>query len=134
MFVQPELTTTAGFAALTGHDYMSLVTYRSSGAGVATPVWFAQDGDTLYMMTMAQSGKVKRIRQNANVAVTPCDRDGKLLGPTIAGVARLLNSTEAETALNALDAKYGNVRARLMRGELGGVNARVYLAITPHTS
>ena len=56
------------FQNLNGHQYMALTTYRRSGAGVPTPVWFAQDGDRLFIVTQDGSGKVKRIRNNAAAA------------------------------------------------------------------
>lgn len=37
------------FAPLLGHKYLSLITFRKSGAAVATPIWFAAGGDRLYL-------------------------------------------------------------------------------------
>jgi len=52
-------------------QYLSHETFRESGVGVQTPVWFVQDGDTIFMRTIANSGKVKRIRKNGQVKVAP---------------------------------------------------------------
>jgi hypothetical protein len=38
--------------------YLSLATYRASGAEVATPVWFVSLDGTLYVFTADNSGKV----------------------------------------------------------------------------
>ena len=65
------------FQNLNGHQYMALTTYRRSGAGVPTAVWFAQDGDRLFIVTQDGSGKVKRIRNNAGVRVAPSDAGGR---------------------------------------------------------
>jgi hypothetical protein len=42
---------TSGFDALAGHTHMLLVTYKRDGGPVPTPVWFARDGDRLYVWT-----------------------------------------------------------------------------------
>lgn len=51
--------------------YLALTTFRRNGAPVATPVWFAQEDQRLYIMTGADTGKVRRIRNNAQVEVAP---------------------------------------------------------------
>ena len=38
-------------------EYVSLTTFRRTGAPVVTPVWAAPDGDTLVIWTRADSGK-----------------------------------------------------------------------------
>ena len=74
---------TQGFAALRGHKYCLLVTYRRSGEPVPTPVWFGLDeaGDALYVRTESRAGKVKRIRANPRVLVGPASARGKPTGP-----------------------------------------------------
>jgi PPOX class probable F420-dependent enzyme len=120
------------FAALAGHKYINLTTFRRDGTPVTTPVWFAQDGDTLYVMTMASAGKVKRIRNNGQVEIAPASVSGAPLGPAVGGVARVLPpGPEAQRADRALNAKYGLIkRAFDLFGRMRGGN-RVYLAITP---
>ncbi len=39
--------------ALTQQQYINLETFRKSGVGIKTPVWFVQDGDTLFVRTVA---------------------------------------------------------------------------------
>ena len=51
------------------HRYMSLATFRRSGAEVATPVWFAAADGRLYVFTAEQSGKVKRLRHSSRARV-----------------------------------------------------------------
>lgn len=65
---------------LTQQQYMNLETFCKSGVGVKTPVWFVQDGDTIFVRTVANSGKVKRIRNNGLVNIAPCKANGFLLG------------------------------------------------------
>lgn len=60
--------------------YINLATYRKNGGLVPTPVWFVQDQKGLYVRTIANSGKVKRVRNNPQVQVAVCDARGNLLG------------------------------------------------------
>lgn len=95
------------FGALDSHEFINLTTYRKSGAAVVTPVWFAKDGDRLYVMTGASAGKVKRIRHTARVEVAPSDRQGAPLGQAQPGYARILAAAEAQRANRLLTNKYG---------------------------
>ena len=49
--------------------YLNLETFRKSGVGVKTPVWFVQEGDVLFVRTGAIRVKVKRIRNNSQVNI-----------------------------------------------------------------
>jgi PPOX class probable F420-dependent enzyme len=86
---------------------MNLTTFRKSGVGVTTPVWFAQEGETLYVVTDANSGKTKRLRNNDAVEVGPSDARGKPLGDVLPAHCRILPEAEGQTAWRALLAKYG---------------------------
>jgi len=57
---------------IAGQKYISLTTFRKSGAGVRTPLWFAEADGKLCFMTRNDSGKYKRIRNNSKVLVAPC--------------------------------------------------------------
>ncbi len=76
-------------------EFLSLETFRKSGVGVKTPIWFAQEGEILHMWTMADSGKVKRIRNNPLVKIAPCTRFGKITGEWIDAQATIDRSPEA---------------------------------------
>ncbi|MFL6095169.1 MAG: PPOX class F420-dependent oxidoreductase, partial [Blastococcus sp.] len=56
----------------------SLTTFRRSGERVSTPVWVGRDGEGLVVLTPAGSGKVKRLRRDPRVELTPCGRFGKV--------------------------------------------------------
>lgn len=79
------------------HQYLTIETFRKNGTGVKTPVWFARDGDALYIWTEAQSGKAKRIRINPDVQVAPAKADGTPVGEWVPAKA---NADEADEALN----------------------------------
>lgn len=104
-------STVAPFANLHKQQYANLITFRKSGEAVKTPVWFAERGDKLYVMTVQDTGKVKRIRNNGRVLIGPADRMGTPLGPTVEARARLLAPGEERVAKEALDGKYGLLKA-----------------------
>ena len=93
---------------LAQQQYINLETFRKSGVGVKTPVWFVQDGDTIFVRTVTNSGKVKRIRNNGKVNIAPCKVDGALLGDWLPAPAREVKDKETDRkADRLLDKKYG---------------------------
>ena len=90
-----------------GQKYLNLQTYRKNGNAVATPVWFAEDAGVLYIYSLANAGKVKRIRNNPRVRVMPCDMRGKPRGEWDEARARILDAAGAGRAHRLLDKKYG---------------------------
>jgi PPOX class probable F420-dependent enzyme len=72
-------------AAIHAQKYISLTTFRKTGVGVPTPVWFGEQDGKLYVMTRSDMGKAKRIRNNPQVKVAPCTIRGKVTGPEFAG-------------------------------------------------
>lgn len=100
-------TTSADLALFHDQAYLSLTSFRKNGSPVATPMWFAQEGEKLYVMTGAETGKVKRVRHNAQVEVAPCTLNGSLLGPSLEAMARILHDADRASANRALNRKYG---------------------------
>lgn len=88
-------------------NFLNLETFRRSGQGVKTPVWFVQDGPTLYVRTGAESGKVKRVRNNGRARVVPSDAQGRPLGEWVDGTARLVEGDEAIRVHRMATSKYG---------------------------
>jgi uncharacterized protein len=96
------------YTAFDKQKYLNLETFRKSGVGVKTPVWFVQEGEVLYVRTIADSYKVKRIRNNPQVNIAPCKMDGKLLGDWIQAEAHEMNGEEIDRKVDRLlDKKYG---------------------------
>ncbi|MFF7365290.1 PPOX class F420-dependent oxidoreductase [Streptomyces sp. NPDC008125] len=89
-------------------EYVSLTTYRKDGTPVATPVWAAADGATLYVWTRSDSWKVKRLRRTSRVRVTVCDVKGRIAegAPSAEGTARLVEGAGMATVRKALSRKY----------------------------
>lgn len=87
--------------------YINLATYRKNGSLVPTPVWFVQDQKGLYVRTIANSGKVKRVRNNPQVQVAVCDARGNLLGDWLPARAQLVDEETVEKVNRWLRKKYG---------------------------
>jgi PPOX class probable F420-dependent enzyme len=91
---------TTALTAMGHASFVSLTTFRASGAPVSTPVWIGHDGGEadddgdLLVLTPADSGKVKRLRSNPLVELRPCDRRGRVAegAPTVRAVAEILES------------------------------------------
>lgn len=119
---------------LAGEKYVLLTTFRKDGRAVATPVWAARDGDTLAVWTVADSGKVKRIRRSGRVTVAPCDFKGNTHGDAAAGQAALTDSATAQRIRTTIARKYGIVGritmlgSRIRRGRDGTVGIRIAFA------
>jgi PPOX class probable F420-dependent enzyme len=101
-----------GLSELHAERYLSLETFRKSGVGVRTPVWFAaapagaQDAGTLYVYTTADSGKAKRIRRDAAARIAPCTMRGTLTGPWIAARAEIVGPEAFARGMRLIDHKY----------------------------
>ena len=89
-----------------GQQYISLITFKKAGTPVHTPVWFAEEGDKLYVMTRSDSGKYKRIRNNPRVRIAPCTARGKVTGPESFGKARVLPPEDWTRARQLINRKY----------------------------
>ncbi len=110
-----------------GQEYLGVESYRRHGRAVPTPVWFAQDGPRVYVRTMRESGKVKRIRRNPCVRIMPCDVRGASRGHWVNAKARIVDAVETEHANGLLKAKYGlaklafDAAGMFCRGEWAGI-------------
>ncbi|HXG92870.1 MAG TPA: PPOX class F420-dependent oxidoreductase [Blastocatellia bacterium] len=118
-------------AQFANQKYLSLESYRKSGVAVAVPVWFAEDDGRLYIYSLADAGKVKRIRNNARVRIAPCDVRGRVIGDWVDARARIVEGSEAAHGMDLLTRKYGLVKKvfdllhKLRRGK------RAVIAIEP---
>jgi PPOX class probable F420-dependent enzyme len=121
------------FDALEGHRYVRLSTFRRSGKAVPTPVWFARVGESLYVVTGRDTGKVKRIRNNPDVALAPCDFRCRPRGRDRRAVARITGEPKGSVADRALRSKYGwQYRLfELLEGLRGATEELVFLELSP---
>ena len=95
---------------LADERFVSLTTYRRNGAGVATPVWVARDGDALIVLTPESSYKVGRIRHDPRVRLVPSTRTGRVkdTGPAVEGAAAVVaDPAETQRQRDLIRRKYG---------------------------
>ena len=112
---------------LNAQRYVSLTTFRRTGAPVSTPVWIARDGAELVVVSVDPAGKLKRLAHTARVELRPCTPRGRVPegAPTYAGTAVVVRTPEGVAAVKrALARKY--VMARL-----GDAVARVTDRVRP---
>jgi PPOX class probable F420-dependent enzyme len=118
---------------LASGKYLLVTTFRRDGRAVPTPVWVVRDGDSLGVWTVAGSGKVKRIRNRADVLVSACDVRGNPSGEQFPGRAEILDAEQTQHYRGLLVGKYGLfarlglLGSRLRRGRNGTVAIRIIL-------
>ncbi len=89
-------------------SFINLETFRKNGNGIKTPVWFLLFEQKIYVRTLADSGKVKRVRANSKVNFAPCTSNGTLTGSWAEGSASLLlDEIMGEKINRLLTKKYG---------------------------
>ena len=113
---------------LSEYFYISLETMRKNGNVVATPVWFAEDAGKLFVWTQADSGKIKRIRNNTRVRVAPCDQRGGLKGGWIPATARVIDDPASIERVSAMLRKRFGLAKRLFE-LMGKLRRNKYAAI-----
>ncbi|WP_217177951.1 PPOX class F420-dependent oxidoreductase [Streptomyces sp. AC495_CC817] len=120
--------------ALGAGKYLLVTTYRKNGTTVPTPVWVVRDGDALGVWTVADSWKVKRIRNRADVLVGPCDVRGNPTGDSVPARAEILDAAGSAAYRGLIARKYGILGwltllgSRLRRGADGTIGIRITLA------
>ena len=81
--------------AFDNEEYISLETYRKTGVAIATPVWFAEKDGVFYIYSVADAGKVKRIRNNPTVRIAPCQFRGELKGDWVEATACIVTGSDS---------------------------------------
>jgi len=94
-------------AQFANQRYLNLESFKRDGTPIRTPVWFAEDQGLLYVYTLANAGKVKRIRRNPRVRIVPCSIRGKVTGWWVEAEATIVDDTTAERGHALLLQKYG---------------------------
>ena len=106
--------------------YVSLTTFRRNGDGVSTPVWIAPSGDDLVFVSVDNTGKTKRLKNNDRVELRACDLRGNVapdavtysgtatVDRTPGGIARIREAVVAKYGLPARFADLGTAAAKLV--------------------
>ena len=103
------------FSRFRKEEFLSLETYRKNGQTIKSPMWFAQDNDALYLWTMADTSKVKRIRNNPNVNIAPCKRMGEVTGEWMTAHATIDDSPIVVAQVEAMLLKKIGLFFRIFR-------------------
>ncbi len=92
------------FTRLGAAKFVSLTIFRRSGVAVSSPVWIALDGTDLIVTTPKESGKVKRLRNDARVEIRPSSRRGTVEpdAPTVGGRAVVVDDDAARDKLTRI--------------------------------
>src|SRR2546426_863814 len=93
-----------------GQRYLNLESFKRDGTPVQTPVWFAEDHGVLYVYTLANAGKVKRIRRHPRIRIALCTRRGTVTGPWVEAEATIIDATTAAHGHALLRQKYGRLK------------------------
>ena len=100
---------------LSEQKYASIGTKKHSGHLVWTPVWmaFLESKNAYYLFSAGAAGKVKRVRNYADIQVAPCTVSGKITGPAAHATAhqirlanghlRLFQQTQRQLQKTAID-------------------------------
>jgi PPOX class probable F420-dependent enzyme len=115
---------------LEGHKYCLLTTYKRDGQAVGTPLWFGLADGKAYFRTYADAVKIKRIRNNPEVLIGPCDPRGKPKGPMTRATARVVSEQEKPQAEEIVQSNYGLIR-RIYKSGYSGRVEDVYVEVTP---
>ena len=97
----------ATFDSVTMAQYVLLTTFTKDGRPKPTPIWIARDGDRALVITEKNAWKVKRIRNTPRVTLAPCDARGKVKGPTVEAVAKVLDESQTDMVYRAINNRYG---------------------------
>ena len=98
---------------LASAKYVQLTTFRRTGEGVPTPVWFAPSVDDPRLfaaITVDDTGKTKRLAHTERVELRACDVRGRVDAgaPTFRGTARVVRDEAGVASVRrAVVAKYG---------------------------
>jgi uncharacterized protein len=121
------------FADIADSRYILLTTFTKDGRAKPTPIWAARDGDTLVVITEADSWKVKRIRNTPRVTLAVCDMRGNAKSEAIEATATILPKSQTGAVYDAIGRRYGllgrvfNLFSKLRNG----MERNVGLALQP---
>ncbi|UMB67485.1 PPOX class F420-dependent oxidoreductase [Mycobacterium paraterrae] len=123
------------FADVAKARYVLLTTFTKDGRPKPTPIWAANEGDRLLVITQAKSWKVKRIRNTPRVTLAICDMRGNPKSEPIEATATVLDSSQTGAVYDAIGREYGIVGRlfNLVSKWRGGMANNVGLELRPAT-
>ena len=105
--------TSDSLALFDNQSFFNLETFRKDGSGVKTPLWFANIDGALYIRTGADSWKVKRLRAQPQVRITPSDSRGNPSGPWVDAQATIVDDPAMKKRVEQAFAKKYGLQKRL---------------------
>ena len=99
-------------------QYINLETFKKDGTKVTTPVWVAQQNNSLVVTTGKNAGKVKRIRNNGKAIIYTTNQSGsKKLSEELEVKGSILSDEYLKTeAVTILKKKYGMMAKMMLKG------------------
>ena len=124
---------TPSFADVAKAQYVLLTTFTKDGRPKPTPIWAANDGNRLLVITQAKSWKVKRIRNTPRVTLAICDMRGNPKSDPIEATATILDSSQTGVVYDAIGNEYGIVGRvfNLFSKLRGGMKNNIGLEVRP---
>ncbi len=109
--------------------YISLITYKKNGDPIATQVWFVEEDEKLYIVTLQGRYKFKRIKNYPNVQIAPAGMRGKPRGEYFDGIARILSDDESKPIKELFKKKYRMFK-RMFKDDREGEKKSFFIEIT----
>lgn len=97
---------------LSAYRVLLLETFKRDGSGVITPVWFIQEGDTIYTSTPSETWKAKRLRANPKARIAGADAAEQPATDWFDVTGRFVEGAEAQRIYDAIDKRYGGYMSR----------------------
>lgn len=97
-------------ASIADEKFVSLTTYKRDGTPKPLPVWIAALPDgRVGFTTSRESWKAKRVRNNPQVTLRPCDQRGRVADGAVevTGTAVVVDGAEFTDVEALIRAKYG---------------------------
>ncbi len=97
-------------AALAEQRFVALTTFKRNGEGISTAMWIGRDDADLFVWTLADSWKVKRVGNDPRVLLAPSGRFGKVRADVapVAGTAQVItDAATVERLRRVIQRKYG---------------------------
>ena len=95
--------------SISDEKYVSLTTFRKDGTPKPAPVWIADFGDgTIGCTTASSSYKVKRISNNPEVTLQPCNSRGVVTegSEVVSGTAEVVTGADFDRFADVVKQKY----------------------------
>jgi len=106
---------TVDWKTVIGNSATIVETHKRDGSWVSTPVTMIEYGAGAVFFTDSRTGKVKRIRNFADVRVAPATWRGVSTGKLAMATARILAGEENQKALQAMRHKHKFMFGLLLR-------------------